>query len=316
MSNCLHDKSCFSGDSAGFIEPLVERIFETYSDNIAVNRNDRFNLPRESEILEILNKILELIFPGFAGREAHSPATLKYAVGELVAEIHVHLQDVMRRAYQFSCSMSETQCGDCCERAADAARFLLEAIPGLRESMKLDIQAAYGGDPAAKSLDEIVLSYPGIKAITIQRIAHQLYLKNVPLIPRMMCEYAHRITGIDIHPGAKLGKGMFIDHGTGVVIGETAELGNDVKVYQGVTLGALSFPKDACGMIIKGAKRHPTIEDGVTIYAGATILGAVVIGKGSVIGGNVWLTEGTEPDTKITIAAPELTINKKKRGTI
>ena len=315
MSNCLHEKSCLSGAGAEFIEPLVERIFETYSDNIAVNRNDRFNLPRESEILEILNKILELIFPGFAEREAHSPATLKYAVGELVAEIHVHLQDVVLRAYQFNCSMTETQCGDCCQRAADAARFLLEAIPGLRESMKLDIQAAYGGDPAAKSLDEIVLSYPGIKAITIQRIAHQLYLKNVPLIPRMMCEYAHRITGIDIHPGAKLGKGVFIDHGTGVVIGETAELGNDVKVYQGVTLGALSFPKDACGMIIKGAKRHPTIEDGVTIYAGATILGAVVIGKGSVIGGNVWLTEGTEPDTKITIAAPELTINKKKRRT-
>ena len=178
------------------------------------------------------------------------------------------------------------------------------------------IQAAYAGDPAARSLDEIVLSYPGVKAITIQRIAHKLYQLKVPMIPRMMTEYAHRITGIDIHPGAKLGKGVFIDHGTGVVIGETAELGNDVKIYQGVTLGALSFPKDACGMIIKGAKRHPTIEDGVTIYAGATILGAITIGKNSVIGGNVWLTEGTEPGTKITIASPELTINKSRKNPV
>jgi len=312
MSFCQHKDRVPAPVDTSFIEPLVERIFESYSDNIAVNRHDRFNLPRESEILGILNKILELIFPGFAEREAHSPGTLKYAVGELVSELHEPLRNMILRAYQFNCSMDETKCQNCGERAEEAARFLLEAIPDLRRSMKLDIQAAYDGDPAAKSLDEVVLSYPGVKAITIQRIAHQLYLKQVPLIPRMMSEYAHRITGIDIHPGAKLGKGVFIDHGTGVVIGETAELGDDVKLYQGVTLGALSFPKDACGMIIKGAKRHPTIEDGVTIYAGATILGAVVIGKGSVIGGNVWLTEGTEPYTKITIAAPELTINKRQ----
>ena len=226
------------------------------------------------------------------------------------------LNSLFLRAYLFNCKNSGKKDCDCHAEAATAARELLEAIPSLRESMKLDIQAAYAGDPAARSLDEIVLSYPGVKAITIQRIAHKLYQLKVPMIPRMMTEYAHRITGIDIHPGAKLGKGVFIDHGTGVVIGETAELGDDVKIYQGVTLGALSFPKDACGMIIKGAKRHPTIEDGVTIYAGATILGAVTIGKKSVIGGNVWLTESTEPGTKITIATPELTINKSRKNPV
>ena len=303
-------------ENDSFIEPLIGRIFESYADDIAVNRNDRSNLPRESEILKVLGGLLELIFPGYAEREAHSPSTLRYAVGEIVTSLNMSLNSLFLRAYLFNCKNSGKKDCDCHAEAATAARELLEAIPSLRESMKLDIQAAYAGDPAARSLDEIVLSYPGVKAITIQRIAHKLYQLKVPMIPRMMTEYAHRITGIDIHPGAKLGKGVFIDHGTGVVIGETAELGDDVKIYQGVTLGALSFPKDACGMIIKGAKRHPTIEDGVTIYAGATILGAVTIGKKSVIGGNVWLTESTEPGTKITIATPELTINKSRKNPV
>lgn len=317
MNRCHEQCRNANPENHDYIDPLVEQIVQSYADDIAVNRNDRNNLPREAEILGVLNKILELIFPGFFDRAAHSPATLRYAVGDIITQLHADLESLILRAYQFECSLVERQkdC-DCRDRADHAARRMLEAIPDLREAMKLDIQAAYAGDPAAKSFDEIVLSYPGVKAITIQRIAHELYLQNVPLIPRMMSEYAHRITGIDIHPGAKLGKGVFIDHGTGVVIGETAVLGDDVKLYQGVTLGALSFPKDACGMIIKGAKRHPTIEDGVTIYAGATILGAVVIGKGSVIGGNVWLTEGTEPGTKVTIAAPQLTINKSGKNRV
>ena len=159
--------------------------------------------------------------------------------------------------------------------------------------------SALDGDPAARSLDEIILSYPGVKAITIQRLAHILYVEKVPLIPRIMTEYAHRITAIDIHPGATIGEGVFIDHGTGVVIGETATIGSNVKIYQGVTLGAHSFPKDACGKIIKGAKRHPNIEDGVTIYAGATILGNITIGANSVVGGNVWLTESVPPGTSL-----------------
>ncbi len=171
--------------------------------------------------------------------------------------------------------------------------------------MKADVAAAYAGDPAAVSYDEIILSYPGIKAITIQRLAHVLYTVETPLIPRMMTEYAHSLTGIDIHPGATLGKGIFIDHGTGVVIGETAVLGDNVRIYQGVTLGAGNFPKDACGMLIKGNKRHPTIGSNVTIYSNASVLGDITIGDNSVIGGNVWLTESLPAGTKITARPPE-----------
>lgn len=308
MQKLKHDFET-NGD---FIADLTTRLCKSYEDNIAVNHNEHQNLPRESEILDNLNRILELVFPGFGTHAVHSTSTLPYAVGELLATTYVSMRDLICRANRYLCKSSGSGVCDCSGMAENAARSLLESIPDLREFMKLDIQAAYDGDPAARTLDEIVLSYPGVKAITIQRIAHNLYLNKVPMIPRMMTEYAHRITGIDIHPGAYLGKGLFIDHGTGVVIGETAEIGDDVKIYQGVTLGALSFPKDACGMIIKGAKRHPTIEDNVTIYAGASILGAVTIGKGSIIGGNVWLTDNTAPGTKITIPAPELTIRKSK----
>ena len=171
------------------------------------------------------------------------------------------------------------------------------------------MQAAYAGDPAAVSCDEVILSYPGLKAIAIQRLAHILYEEKIPLIPRMMTEYAHSATGIDIHPGARIGKGFFIDHGTGVVIGETAILGERVRIYQGVTLGAVSFPKDACGALIKGQKRHPTIGNNVIIYSGASVLGDITIGDNSVIGGNVWLTESLPAGTKITAAMPE---NRKK----
>jgi serine O-acetyltransferase len=208
-------------------------------------------------------------------------------------------------------------CADCDVLAMTeaATRGLLDALPEIREIMKVDVFAALEGDPAAKSLDEIILSYPGIRAITIQRLAHVLYDSKVPLMPRLIGEYAHTETGIDIHPGACLGRGIFIDHGTGVVIGETAVIGDGVKIYQGVTLGALSFPKDACGKIIKGRKRHPTIERNSTIYAGATILGDIVVGEGSIIGGNVWLTQSIPPGTKIAIAPPEQTVKTKPSAT-
>jgi serine O-acetyltransferase len=179
--------------------------------------------------------------------------------------------------------------------------------------MKLDIAAAYAGDPAAMSVDEIVVSYPGIKAITIQRFAHVLYKHKVPLIPRMMTEYAHSETGIDIHPGAELKKGVFIDHGTGVVIGETAVIGNNVKIYQGVTLGALSFPRDESGEIIRGKRRHPSLEDNVTVYSGATVLGDIVIGEGSVIGGNAWVISDVPAYSQITIRPPEHKIRSKSK---
>ena len=200
------------------------------------------------------------------------------------------------------------------ERAHREIEIFFSKLPMVREMLEYDVQAAFDGDPAAKSLDEIIFSYPCLVAISIYRLAHELFEQGIPLIPRMMTEYAHSITGIDIHPGARIGKSFFIDHGTGVVIGETCEIGNNVKLYQGVTLGALSFPKDERGKIIRGVKRHPTIEDDVTIYAGATILGGqTIIGKGSVVGGNVWLTHSIPPYTKVTIEEPRLRISENQK---
>lgn len=312
MTSCPKEQSPDPA-SYDFIQDTVAKICDSYADGKGINHNEGHNLPRESEILKILCDLLEIVFPGFAEREAYSPCTLRYTVGDILAKNYVELKDIIFRAYRYNCVLSRCASCDCPGMAGKASRALIESLPDIRETMKLDIQAAFDGDPAAKTLDEIVLSYPGVRAITIQRMAHILYHEKVPLIPRMISEYAHRITGIDIHPGAHLGKGLFIDHGTGVVIGETAEIGDDVKIYQGVTLGALSFPKDACGKIIKGAKRHPTIESGTTIYAGATILGAITVGRNSTIGGNVWLTESVEPGTRITIAPPELTIKTPRK---
>jgi len=198
------------------------------------------------------------------------------------------------------------------EHSSESVLRLLRRIPELRRLLWLDVQAAYDGDPAAKSHEEVMLSYPCITAIATYRVAHELYESGIPLIPRMMTEWAHSETGIDIHPGAKIGERFFIDHGTGVVIGETTTIGNDVKMYQGVTLGALSFPKGPDGKVVKGGKRHPDIEDGVTIYAEATILGGDTrIGKGSVIGGNVWLTSSVPPGTKVTVT-PKLEFQERE----
>jgi serine O-acetyltransferase len=296
---------------AGFIDGLVERLCESYADGAGVNHVEGFNLPRRKEVLEIAGDLTELVFPGFSGHKSHSVNTIRYNIGEIISRVHAELYDQIYRSFRYNCEMKK--CGECNVAALSekAAGALLSAIPSIRETIKKDIQAAYDADPAAASPDEIVMSYPGVRAIVIQRMAHVLYHEKVPLIPRMMTEHAHSVTGIDIHPGAHIGSAFFIDHGTGVVIGETAEIGDNVKLFQGVTLGALSFPKDACGKIIKGAKRHPTIEDNVTIYAGATILGNITIGKGSVIGGNVWLTESLPPGTKVTIAPPDLTIRSK-----
>ena len=308
MNPCWN-KAKISAD-VPFLDSLTERICETYRDNAAVNHNEGRNLPRESEVLVVLGDLMEIVFPGIFGREAYPAAMIKYSVGNLLARINQSLTELLVRSLRYEAGGDAKEC-EFFEQASSIARRLLESLPDIREMMKLDMQAAYEGDPAARGVDEVVLSYPCLKALTIHRIAHRLHELKAPHIPRMMNEYAHRITGIDIHPGATIGKGAFIDHGTGVVIGETTEIGDNVKIYQGVTLGALSFPRDACGMIIKHAKRHPTIEDDVTIYAGATILGPITVGRGSVIGGNVWLTESVEPGTRITIAPPELTINKK-----
>ncbi len=291
---------------------ITNAICHTYSDEKGVNHIEEANLPQQSEVLKVLSDLMELLFPGYFGNYQFSKAGLQFAVGDLTNSCYMRLSEQIERSLKYYCSLEKCNHDQCIGRATDAAISLLESLPQIRESLKVDVEAAMAGDPAATARDEIVISYPGLKAIAIHRLANVLYRHNIPLIPRVMSEHAHHETGIDIHPGATIGEGLFIDHGTGVVIGETAIIGQNVKIYQGVTLGALSFPKDEKGYAIRGQKRHPSIEDNVTIYAGATILGDVTIGKDSVIGGNVWLMESIPPGTQVTINKPELKIKTRK----
>lgn len=290
---------------------ITRAICATYEDEQGINHLDGSNMPQRDEVLSILEDILEILFPGYTRRHMIDRPGLEFAIGTMVNEIVNRLCEQVERAFGYRCKLECCEGCDCLRMAEEAAVSLVEGLPAVREILKTDVRAAMDGDPAAKSTDEVVIAYPGLRAIGVHRVAHELYLAGVPLIPRVMSEYAHTLTGIDIHPGATMGCSFFIDHGTGVVIGETAVIGDNVKLYQGVTLGALSFPKDEKGRLIKGQKRHPNIEDNVTIYAGATLLGDITIGHDSVVGGNVWLTESIPPHTKITIASPELSIRTR-----
>ena len=291
---------------------ITRAICATYEDEKGISHIDGGNMPERDAVVALLEKMLEIIFPGYTGRHPVTRAAIEFTIGDLVNEVYQGLAEQVRRAYAYRCAQECCTGCDCVRQADDAVLGLLRRLPHIRTVLKTDVQAALDGDPATHSTDEIIIAYPGLKAIAVQRLAHELYVAKVPLIPRVMGEYAHTITGIDINPGAAIGKSFFIDHGTGVVIGETAVIGDNVKIYQGVTLGALSFPKDACGRLIKGAKRHPNIEDNVTIYAGATILGDITVGHDSVVGGNVWLTESVEPYSKIAIAKPDLSIKQRR----
>ncbi len=265
------------------------------------------NLPGAGAVIAVLEKLLAVLYPGCHGQTPVSHETCHLHLQDGLREIALALYDQTRRAFEYACRHTAClRCDDCGARARQAVCALLDGLPEIRDRLQQDIQAAYEGDPAAMSVMEIVMSYPGLYAITIQRIAHALYRQGVPLIPRVMGEHAHSKTGIDIHPGATIGPGFFIDHGTGVVIGETCTIGRRVKLYQGVTLGALSFAKDESGALIKGTKRHPDVEDNVVIYAGATILGGdTVIGHDSVIGGNVWLIHSVPPGSKVYNQTPK-----------
>jgi len=294
------------------MEKLVDKIVRTYKGDSGINFIDATNLPVRDKIIEILDLFIELLFPGYTGKRTVTKSNINFIVVDILYHVYTELAGQIERAYKYRCRMEKCDSGDCRRMAEDAVEYLLSQVPKIRESLKGDVKAAFDGDPAAKSYEEIVIGYPCITAIATYRIAHELYLKEVPLIPRMMTEYAHSRTGIDIHPGAKIGKNFFIDHGTGVVIGETTIIGENVKIYQGATLGALSFPKDERGRIIKGGKRHPTIEDNVTIYAEATILGDVTIGKNSVIGGNVWIKESVPPDVTVSMGKADLVYTEHK----
>jgi serine O-acetyltransferase len=296
---------------------VTREIVETYGTIGGINRIGEKNLPSQQVVVNILEEMLAVVFPGYHGSPVPRDADLELLVGGRLDRLSRHLMEVVERTLVFC---QHQRC--CCEklwtmaavphdenRFAAAAGFVtmafLAELAEIRKLLDKDVQAAFEGDPAATNTEEIILCYPGIRAIAVHRLAHPLQRMGVPLLPRIMSEWAHQLSGVDIHPGARIGEYFFIDHGTGVVIGETTLIGNRVKIYQGVTLGALSFPRHPDGTLVKGGKRHPTIGDGVTIYANATILGGeTVIGSGAVIGGGTWITESVPEGGRVVLDRP------------
>lgn len=288
------------------LPPVIDEIVRSCERERSISHYDSVMIPSKESVVDILEDLEDLFFPGYFRHQEIDTYSLSYHIGNVTHAVYEKMAVQISRSIRHECRRLNSPCSQCLERGQIEALAFLKKVPALREFLAGDVQAAYDGDPAAKSLNEIIFSYPGLLAITIYRIAHEIHIQGVPLLPRIMTEVAHGSTGIDIHPGAKIGRNFFIDHGTGVVIGETTEIGDRAKIYQGVTLGALSFPKDDQGNLIRGKKRHPTIEDDVTLYSNATVLGPTVIGARSVIGGNVWITQDVPPDTVVTIEQPRL----------
>ena len=294
---------------------LVSDIVESYDANNTTQHIDRVYLPARTEIVQLVKDLLELIYPGFIGRQHLTKHNVAFHVGDLLPRI---AKTVFGQIHHSLCYADESKLAlgespaPCDQKARELTLEFLDGIPAIRAQLASDVQAAFDGDPAAMNTDEVILAYPGLLAISVHRLGHALYGLGVPLMPRIMSEWAHARTGIDIHAGARIGSDFFIDHGTGVVIGETTDIGQGVKIYQGVTLGALSFPKDERGRLIREAKRHPTVEDAVTIYANAIILGGdTVIGTGSVIGGSVFVTASVPPNSVVTFQPPELRLKTR-----
>jgi serine O-acetyltransferase len=290
------------------LNSITESLVATYTECSRINHLGHQPLPSKEAVGDILGELFEVIYPGFGRRQNLHIGNVEYYVGSLVDSLHDKLTQQIARALRHELSQ-ESPHTDFEALAQKKAVEFLKRLPAIRQVLDQDVAAAFRGDPAARSHHEIIFCYPGLEAITVYRVAHELLRLGVPYIPRMMTENAHSRTGIDIHPGATIGSFFFIDHGTGVVIGETCEIGSGVKLYQGVTLGALSFQKDADGELVRGTKRHPTLEDDVIVYANATILGGnTVIGARSVIGSNVWLTHGVAPDTVVVLEKPSLRV--------
>jgi serine O-acetyltransferase len=282
-------------------EDVLARVVDALCDAAdGERRGGRLALPSREVVLSAVEGIRQALFPGYFGATDLHDKSLHYYVGATLDRVFHALGDQVARAVAFVDGHDADSCAHCREKADQATVALLTRLPELRRLLRSDVEAAFEGDPALQVKEEAIFSYPGLYAITEQRIAHELYALGVPLIPRIISEHAHSATGIDIHPGARIGERFFIDHGTGVVIGETCRIGDRVRIYQGVTLGAKSFPLDDKGRPIKGIDRHPIVEDDVVIYAGATILGRIVIGAGSSVGGNVWLTHGVPPGSRVT----------------
>lgn len=298
-------------------DDLVADLLESYHTDPRTQRIGKRFLPSRTEIVEVIQGLLELVYPGFYGRQDLTEQNLREHTESLLAEVADKLH---RQIHNCLCYDREARGqisaeggpDPCDQKALGIAVEFLERLPDIRGMLSGDVQAAYDGDPAATGTDEILLSYPGTLAITVYRLAHELHVLGVPLMPRIMTEWAHSATGVDIHPGAQIGRNFFIDHATGVVIGETTVIGDNVKIYQGVTLGALSFPKDARGRLIRGTKRHPTIENNVVLYANATVLGGqTVVGAGSEIGGSVFLTKSVPGNCVVKMKSPELRVRTK-----
>lgn len=303
------------------LRTLVQRVVDTYSEIGGINRTGEKNLPSQAAIVDVVGHLLTIVFPGYHGGSISARADLNAFVASHIDTLFLQLSQIIEQTlhccYRSPCrcsrlwdlSDSNSPQDDFGKVAEVVTADYLERLPSIRTALNQDVQAAYVGDPAAVNQDEVILCYPGTFAIVVYRLAHPLYQLGVPLVPRIMTEWAHHRTGVDIHPGASIGSDFFIDHGTGVVIGETTKIGKRVKLYQGVTLGALSFPRKPDGTLVEGGKRHPTLDDEVTVYANATILGGeTVIGKRAVIGGGAWVTSSVAADAKVISSTTENSI--------
>lgn len=288
-------------DFTHILTRTVDELSEAKSlEGLFHQHRDGTPLPSGKALKEIIGLARSILFPGYFGKSSVNTRTIRYHIGVNIERMHKLLTDQIMAGLCFSCHDSEDfDPNECRDKACDISARLIEKIPEIRRTLATDVEAAYNGDPAAENHGEVISCYPAIKALTNHRIAHELLLLGVPLIPRIISEMAHSETGIDIHPGASIGHHFTIDHGTGVVIGATCIIGNHVKLYQGVTLGAKSFPLDNNGNPIKGIPRHPILEDNVIVYSNATILGRITIGRGSVVGANLWVTEDMKPESKV-----------------
>jgi serine O-acetyltransferase len=300
----------FVNQDAPGLEEIAGRLSEMRADLPLLEYVTTVPRPSFAAAKEIIILARQIIFPGFFDPQApQTELNVKFSIGQTLSRLFAALTREITAAIRHDHVRYDSRCSNCYQQGRSTAMEIMRLLPDMRRLLALDVLATKEGDPAAGNhLDQIILCYPGLLATLVYRLAHELWLRRVPFVPRIMTEYAHSRTGIDIHPGATIGPSFFIDHGTGVVIGETTVIGRMVRLYQGVTLGALSLPRDA-GSSLKNVKRHPTLEDEVIVYAGATILGGeTVIGTRSVVGGNVWLTESIPPDTKVFIKKPELVI--------
>lgn len=298
-----------------YIPSVVRQLAEGFTSKKWSSHIEPVSIPSKEEVVELVQQAQRILFPGYFTNMMLSPSSLEYHLGQNLNIFYESLARQVGSAIRHDCFRHNLSCSKCGERSHRIAGEFVRELPRIREQLEADIQATLEGDPAATNADEVIFSYPGLLAIVVYRLAHKLIELEVPIIPRIMSEYAYHRSTIDIHPGAVIGDSFFIDHGAGVVIGETSTIGSRVRLYQGVTLGALSLPRGA-GELLKNTRRHPTIEDDVIIYANATILGGeTVIGARSIVGGNVWLTESIGPDTKVILKQPELVyIGNKSTG--